>query len=55
MNLSPVLMQMFSGHGATEATFAAQIRILMVVVLGFSAATLAMQVQSYIYVYNIHL
>ena len=33
---------MFSGHGATEATFAAQIRTLMLGVLGFSIATLAM-------------
>ena len=34
--------QAFSGHGLTEAAFAAQIRTLMIVVLGFSVATLAM-------------
>ncbi|GAX74906.1 hypothetical protein CEUSTIGMA_g2352.t1 [Chlamydomonas eustigma] len=41
-SLAGLALKAFSGHGASEASFASQIRTLMLVVLGFSVAALAM-------------
>ncbi|GAX76146.1 hypothetical protein CEUSTIGMA_g3590.t1 [Chlamydomonas eustigma] len=41
-SMAGLVLKAFSGHGASAVSFADQIRTLMMVVLGFSAATLAM-------------